>query len=407
MSGKFLVQNSPMTLRPEGEDDLAPPEADGRDCPAGGGLPRFVRRLLRVLGILVVLATGSFLMSQHLLPWVVALPEAAVAAAAGPGPAPAEEDRKLVVCFGYADLAGGVVTLHPSQPGRVDEIPVEENQDVPGGATLLRLDDRAARLRVEEARGVLDESLARLAKAEKGPEKYRAELARQKAAVEVARRRTTAAEHSLAARQERQRVEGIGRSKEDPVTGAYVASSAERVKEMEEAERLERETLRSLELDDPVTEVSLAEAEVVTMRARLRQAEQVLDDHTLKAPEAGRVLRIFVTRGELIGAQPKPGAIQFCPARPRVIRAEVDQAFALRVKAGQPALIEDDGHAGSTWRGKVSRIADWYTHRRLVAEEQLQMKDVRTLECIVAVDPGQAPLRIGQRVRVTISRPEP
>jgi multidrug resistance efflux pump len=359
-----------------------------------------------MLGILLALAMGSFLMSQHVLPWVIPSPEAGVAAAAGPGPTP-EEDRKVVVCFGYADLEGGVVTLHPSQPGRVEEIPVEENQEVPAGATLLRLDDRAARLRVEESRGVLDESLARLAKAEKGPEKYRAELARQKAAVEVARRRTTTAERSLAARQERQRVEAIGRTKDDPVTGAYVASSAEHVKEMEEAERLEKETLRSLELDDPVVDVSLAAAEVATMRARLRQAEQVLDDHTLKAPEAGRVLRIFVTRGELVSAQPKPAAIQFCPDRPRVIRAEVDQAFALRVKEGQPAVIEDDGHAESSWRGKVRRIADWYTHRRLVAEEQSQLKDVRTLECLVALDPGQPPLRIGQRVRVTISRTEP
>src|SRR2546430_819886 len=85
-----------------------------------------------------------------------------------------------------------------------------------------------------------------------------------------------------------------------PRRGGKWASRPERDKEMEEAEGLEREPLRSLELDAPATEVSLAEAEVVTMRARLRQAEQVLDDHTLKAPEAGRVLRIFVSRGELL-----------------------------------------------------------------------------------------------------------
>ena len=34
--------------------------------------------------------------------------------------------------------------------------------------------------------------------------------------------------------------------------------------------------------------------------------------------------------------------------------------------------------------------------------EPLQFNDVRTLECIVTLDPGQPPLRIGQRVRVTL-----
>ena len=55
-----------------------------------------------------------------------------------------------------------------------------------------------------------------------------------------------------------------------------------------------------------------------------------------------------------------------------------------------------------TWRGKVVRLSDWYTHRRSMLQEPLQFNDVRTLECIVQLDPGQSALRIGQRVRVTL-----
>jgi multidrug resistance efflux pump len=176
---------------------------------------------------------------------------------------------------------------------------------------------------------------------------------------------------------------------------------------LEDAEKLEQQKLRALELRDPIIDVDHAKAEVDTMRARLHQAEQVLEEHMLRAPEPGRVLRIFVTRGALLNPQATRMAIQFCPARPRLIRAEVEQAFAGRVEVGQPALVEDDGRSGSTWRGHVLRLADWYTQRRWINDEQLQLKDVRTLECLIALDPGQPPLRIGQRVRVTISRAAP
>jgi hypothetical protein len=80
----------------------------------------------------------------------------------------------------------------------------------------------------------------------------------------------------------------------------------------------------------------------------------------------------------------------------------VDQEFGYRVTPGQPAVIRDDSTAGPTWRGKVYRVSDWFTHRRSILQEPLQVNDVRTLECLIAVEPGQAPLRIGQRVLVTL-----
>jgi hypothetical protein len=48
------------------------------------------------------------------------------------------------------------------------------------------------------------------------------------------------------------------------------------------------------------------------------------------------------------------------------------------------------------------RVSDWFTQRRSMLQEPFQYNDVRTLECIVYLDPGSGPVRIGQRVRVTI-----
>jgi hypothetical protein len=96
--------------------------------------------------------------------------------------------------------------------------------------------------------------------------------------------------------------------------------------------------------------------------------------------------------------------VQFCPQGPRLIRAEVEQEFAARVAVGQAVRAEDDAHSGAVWRGRVVRLSDWYTRRRSVLQEPLQRNDVRTLECLIELEPGQPPLRIGHRLRVIIGR---
>lgn len=366
-----------------------------------GRFTSFVRRSLRTLGILMMIVMGAFLFSQHLLRPTIPMESFAQAG----GPQTTDEDAKLlIVCFGYADLDEGITALHPSQPGRVNKILVRENEAVPAGAPLLQLDDSAARLRVEETKSLLDEANARLAKAEKAPQEHRLKIAEQQAAVDMAHYRLSSAQHTLALRQERLKGERIGRIHDDPARVEEVKSTVERIKEFEKAVAQEEKKLAALELQDPLIDLESAKADAAATRARWLQAKQTLEEHTLKAPEAGTVLRISVSPSEFLTTPPKRMAIQFCPNRPRVIRAEVEQSFATRLEVGQTARIEDDGSSKCTWRGHVMRISDWYTERRQIAEENLQLKDVRTLECVISLDPGQQPLRIGQRVRVTISR---
>jgi hypothetical protein len=104
----------------------------------------------------------------------------------------------------------------------------------------------------------------------------------------------------------------------------------------------------------------------------------------------------------MLSPSAKQAAVLFCPAGPRFIRAEVEQEFASRVKVGQSVIIRDDGADPVVRQGRVASLSDWYTQRRSILDEPLQTNDVRTLECLVTLDPGQPPLRIGQRVRVLI-----
>jgi HlyD family secretion protein len=127
-----------------------------------------------------------------------------------------------------------------------------------------------------------------------------------------------------------------------------------------------------------------------------------LAKHALLAPEAGTVLRVFVNPGETAGPDAKVPAIQFCPNGKRIIRAEVLQEWASLIEKGQKVLIEDEARGGIKWHGTVSQVSDWITQKREVMLEPFMVNDVRTLECLIDVAPGGPPLRIGQRVRVTI-----
>ena len=377
----------------------APPQDPSRPLPGGGR----GHRLARVVGLPAAMGALG-LMLGPLFGFSFPSDRGSVAPEVEAKSHPPREPEKLVVCYGYADLEGGVATLHPTQTGRVVEVVARENQEVAAGAPLLRLDDRAAHNGVEEARAALKEVDVKLAQAERGPERHRLRVEEQRGILQTARHRLSSAERTLAARQAFLRTEAIGRIRPDPVTTQEVASVAERTKEFQETVKLEETRLRTLQNEDPALEVERLRAEVATMRARLQEAERVLEEQTLRSPEAGKVLRVFVAPGELLSPGSERKAIQFCPDRPRIIRAEVDQAFAARVEVGLPASVEDDGGTGPAWSGSVLRISDWYTQRRQVAEERLQLKDVRTLECLIALDPGQPALRIGQRVRVTIRR---
>jgi multidrug resistance efflux pump len=138
------------------------------------------------------------------------------------------------------------------------------------------------------------------------------------------------------------------------------------------------------------------------MQSKLDQAQHALGECTLKAPQAGSVLRILVSPGDVLAPQSKQVAILFAPNGPRLVRAELDQEFAGRVAEGQSAAIEDDAQSGQRWTGRVLRIADWYHSRRTILKEPAPPADVRTVECLVELDGGQMQPRLGQRVRVTM-----
>lgn len=353
-------------------------------------MKRTSRQLLWIaaMALLIGSAAGPAYLLSH--------PTGAASGAPDRSASVARPASKGVVCFGYVDVEHGVASLSPLQPGRVAELSIRETEEVAAGTVLLRLEDRQAKLRVAEAESALEAARVQLAQAQQAPEQHRARLAQQRAAVEASRRRLSGARHALARKEQLLRAQQVAMEE--------VATAEDLVRELEALEQASVEKLAELETIDPSAERKRAEAEVAAMQARLDQTRQALDECALKAPSAGTVLRILASPGDVLGGQPGKAAVLFCPKGPRIIRTEVEQEFAGRLALGQPAFVEDDAGSGDTWRGRVLRISDWYTQRRAVLQESFQLNDVRTVECLIALDAEQPSLRIGQRVRVTINR---
>lgn len=314
-------------------------------------------------------------------------------------PTPVHE--KSVVCYGTVDVEQGVTPLFPLQGGRVVEVMVKDNDAVKSGAPLLRIDDRLANFRLNEAEADLRAAQAQLDQARHLPDQQRAKVAQQNAALAATRARIAAA------RLQYQRVKELEKinqkNKED------VGAAAELVKEAEAAEQADLEKLKELETFDPSKQVARAEADVAAKLARQEQARLALDECTLKAPQDGQVLQVLIGVGSLLSGQPNQPVMVFCPGTTRVVRAELEQEFASRISLGQPVSIQDEAAiSGTIWTGKVLRLSDWFTYRRPLGQEPMRLtnNDVRTLECLIAIEqtPDQPRLRIGQRVRVTTGR---
>jgi multidrug resistance efflux pump len=272
---------------------------------------------------------------------------------------------RAVVCFGHFDLENGVRELHPTLPGRVADVLVREGESVPAGAVLLRMDDTLARRRVDEAQAALDAAKAEQAEGRTLPEQHRIRLDQARAAINAAVAQRNMAEEALTRKQELERKNLLTNRSE-------LLIAQEELKAAKEALLIKEAELRALGLRDPQTAVRLLEIKVARAEALLEQAKAALSDYVLTAPKAGTVLRVTVGPGDTLAGPPRQAAIQFCPEGPRVIRAEVEQAFASLISEGQTARVEDDTHAAGQWTGRVQRVSDWFTQKRSTVQEPLQ-----------------------------------
>jgi multidrug resistance efflux pump len=355
-------------------------------------------RTLRVALLLgIVLLTGCVLGAGYLLN----SPGLEGQAKAGAGEYVSDA---IVVCFGKVDV-DGITFLTTAQSGKVMEVAVKDNDKVKAGQILVRIDDTPAKFKLQQAELALKKAQNDLTEAQRLPKDKEFNVKRQKEAI-IAEQAKVGAAKIQAARAERLSNLGGNIGSTDDVEVAKKTLEA-----LESSVREKQLQLKQLEeLSDPQATIQKAENAVALAESMIKEAKFGVEECTLKAPKAGTILKVYVRQGDITGAQARnglqPGAVEFCPETPAIIRAEVPQEFANRVRMGQEVKIEDHTKVGNgpEWKGKVTFIAGSYSNRRLYPET-FGLNDLRTLEFHVTVEPNAnpdaPPLRINQQMRVT------
>jgi multidrug resistance efflux pump len=297
-----------------------------------------------------------------------------------------------VECLGRVDVEGGLLELAPVRPGRVVAVPVREGEAVSAGAVLLRLDEEPARLQVQTARAALRAAQTQVALAEEAARLHPSRVAGQEAVAAAARSRGSAGREELR-RKERLHDQGLVGEEER-------AAARHEVKALEALALAEGERLEGLRGEDPRLRVEQARAEVARAQALLAEAEYGLGQCLVSAPASGNVLRVRCGAGEVVS--PQVAVIVFAPARPRLVRAEVEQELIHLVEVGQPAVVRDEMNPEWSCKGHVARVGDWYSDNPTIPRRMARFTDIPTVECLIALDPGHPPLRIGQRMTVRL-----
>ncbi len=268
-------------------------------------------------------------------------------------PDSAQADTPVAMARGEVDVEGGLIHIVAASDGRLAEIRVVAGDDVTPNQTLATLDSRAAVLALDRAR---------------------LEVAAAQARVALAQSRHTNAERQ--------------RSRVQEAQDADAASP----QALDEA----RESLAIVNAD-----LASAQAAVEIARLQVRAAELDLDSKTVRAPLAGRIVeRSIDTRASL---QVHEGSELFllAPHGPRVVRAQVDEAFADDVHAGMRAEILVDSNPQRRYPARVLRVGD-VLRQRAPDPASSEPHDVRRLDCVLSVSAPE--LRIGQRVLVRFLR---
>jgi len=257
----------------------------------------------------------------------------------------------IAVGRGTIDADPGLISIAAPTDGIVRTGDLKEGAEVAAGAVLARLDDRLARL-------TLDASGADIAEADA--------------------RAASAAVVFAGAEAEAVRLQRLA------------SADAGTQQAADQARQATREARAGL---------AVARRSADAARAHRRLDAYAVEARSLTAPVAGRVIRRSVSDGTWVAA----GAPLFLmePHGVRIVRAELDEAFADRLQPGMSAMVSLEANPSRSFPARIQRVSAMFGPSTIPGDPTAPT-DTRSLEIVLSLQGGDA-LRLGQRVLVRIA----
>jgi len=199
---------------------------------------------------------------------------------------------------------------------------------------------------------------------------------------------------------------------------ARLGSATARAKEAEAVLEKARHSLERLEKLEGTGSVSLRDlqnarddaaidkAAIEVAQAQVGEIKTEIERRTIRAPIAGRILRINVRVGELAPADGTAGALMLLGDDERLhVRVEVDENDAWRVRQGAKAMAFLRGNPALAIPVQFERIEPYVLPKSVLTGSGTERTDVRVLQVIYGFDRADWPVYVGQEMDVFIEAP--
>lgn len=328
--------------------------------------------LLSVSGMLAVGAAyfyNSFFRAES------AAENAVPAEATSPTPIVANPVPTNVAALGRIEPQGQIVRLSaPSslQGAQVKELLVEEGQRVQAGQVIATLDSQDSRkAALERAKTDVAVAKARLAQVKAGAKD--GEIEAQKAAIARLEAELRNAES------EYQRNEILFR--DGAISEVDLESKRLRVEATQEQINQARSSLESLAEVRP-EDVQIAEAELNSAIAAVRQAEADLELTNIRSPMTAQVIKIHAYPGEVIGTD---GIVEIGQTDAMNVVAQVYETDINRVQVGQKATVTGTAFPDKL-NGQVSQIGLQVSRQDIFDNNPVADTNNRVVEVKIRLD---------------------
>jgi multidrug efflux pump subunit AcrA (membrane-fusion protein) len=268
--------------------------------------------------------------------------------------------------------------LSPQSPGLVSATPVDVGASVKKGDVVVRLDDRDARLRLEQAKSVVGQADASLRQAESrigftsggafDPAKV-PEVQAALAAYESAKGRAALAQADAARYAELVKSGDVSRSNYEKYK-----TDADSAQSQAEASRQQYEAALN-SARQGYQGVGTAQASVASAQVQLAMAQKAIDDTVVVAPFAGQITARPTAIGEYVATSSKLATL--VRISPLKLNLQIPEANAGRIRTGLKVVARIAAYPNEEFTGAISAInaAVSVDSRALNVEVQFQNAD--------------------------------